>query len=197
MPTDSVCVWIPRPSQNEKYESLRARPNQALLFSGMAVKESGELVEVDKVSTIGDAQRRSNELKAALLKRDIHPDVLAFCTAELLAENFFHAVTAATKSVAAKLRSKSDLTGDGSADVDAALSGDSPKLIVNGFTSDSEKSEQQGLATLSKGVFCMFRNPAANEASIHWPMSVEDAADLISTVSLIHRRLDRAVLLQG
>lgn len=185
--------WL---SQHEKYEPLRARLNQALLFSGLAVKESGELVEVDKVSTIGDAQRRSNELRAALLKRDAHPDVLAFCRAELLAENFFHAVLEATKSVAAKLRSKSGLTGDGSALVDAALSGDSPKLIVNRFTSDSEKSEQRGFATLLKGVFGMFRNPTAHEARINWPMSVEDAADLMSTVSLIHRRLDCAVLRQ-
>jgi uncharacterized protein (TIGR02391 family) len=185
--------WLAKP---EKYEPLRARLNQALLFSGLAVQEDGVLIEVAKVSTIADAQRRSNELKAALLKRDAHPDVLVFCKAELLAENFFHAVLEATKSVAAKLRAKSGLTGDGSLLVDTALSGDNPKLLVNAFASDSEKSEQRGFATLLKGVFGMFRNPTAHEARIHWPMAVEDAADLMSTVSLIHRRLDRAVLRQ-
>ena len=183
--------WLSHP---ERYEPLRLRLNQALLFTGLAVKEDGELVEVSSVSTIADAQRRSNELKAALLKRDAHPDVMAFCRAELLSENYFHAVLEATKSVAAKLRSKAGLTIDGAALVDAALAGDSPKLIVNGFISESEKSEQRGFATLLKGVFGMFRNPTAHEARIHWPMSVEDAADLMSTVSLIHRRLDRAKL---
>jgi uncharacterized protein (TIGR02391 family) len=177
-------------------ETLRARLNHALLFSGRALQEDGVLVEVTKVSTITAAQRRSNELKAALIKRDAHPDVLAFCAAELLADNFFHAVLEATKSVAAKLRAKSGLTNDGALLVDGALSGDNPKLVVNAFTSDSEKSEQRGFATLLKGVFGMFRNPTAHEARVHWPMSAEDAADLMSTVSLIHRRLDRAVLRQ-
>jgi len=185
--------WLAKP---EKYEPLRARLNQALLFSGLAVQEDGELVEATKVSTIADAQRRSNELRAALLKRDAHPDVLDFCKVELLAENFFHAVLEASKSVAAKLRAKTGLTNDGSLLVDAALSGDNPKLIVNAFISDSEKSEQRGFATLLKGVFGMFRNPTAHEARIPWPMAVEDAADLMSTVPLIHRRIDRAVLRQ-
>ena len=35
----------------------------------------------------------------------MHPDVLAFCRAELLQQNYFHAVLEASKSVADKLRS--------------------------------------------------------------------------------------------
>ncbi|WP_245518726.1 MULTISPECIES: TIGR02391 family protein [unclassified Mesorhizobium] len=38
----------------------------------------------------------------------------------------------------------------------------------------------------------MFRNPMAHEARINWAMSKEDAEDLLSLVSLIHRRLDAA-----
>lgn len=39
----------------------------------------------------------------------------------------------------------------------------------------------------------MFRNPTAHEARIRWDTSLEDAVDLLSQVSLIHRRLDTAV----
>ncbi|MER8608128.1 TIGR02391 family protein [Mesorhizobium sp. M1233] len=45
-----------------------------------------------------------------------------------------------------------------------------------------------------KSTFSMFRNPAAHAARIHWQMSKEDAEDLFSMVSLMHRRIDAAVM---
>jgi uncharacterized protein (TIGR02391 family) len=38
----------------------------------------------------------------------------------------------------------------------------------------------------------MFRNVTAHEARILWTMNREDAEDLLSLASLIHRRLDTA-----
>lgn len=40
----------------------------------------------------------------------------------------------------------------------------------------------------------MFRNPTAHEARALWAMDQDDAEDLLSMVSLIHRRLDGASL---
>ena len=45
---------------------------------------------------------------------------------------------------------------------------------------------------LVKGVFGMFRNPTAHEARVLWRMSKEDAEDLLSIASFIHRRIDAA-----
>lgn len=38
----------------------------------------------------------------------------------------------------------------------------------------------------------MFRNPTAHEGRINWQMYKQDAEDLLSLVSLVHRRLDAA-----
>jgi len=94
------------------------------------------------------------------------------------------------KSVSDKLRTQTGLTGDGTLLVDRALSGDPPLLAINPLNTESEKSEQKGFANLLRGTFGMFRNPTAHEARIHWTMTKEDAEDLFSLVSLIHRRLD-------
>jgi hypothetical protein len=40
----------------------------------------------------------------------------------------------------------------------------------------------------------MFRNPTTHAAKIYWAMTKEDAEDLLSLVSHIHRRLDAAHL---
>ena len=91
-----------------------------------------------------------------------------------------------------KLRSRSGLTDDGVTLVDRVLGGSPPLLAINPQASASELSEQRGFAHLVRGTFAMFRNPTAHEARIHWIMTKEDAEDLLTVVSLIHRRLDKA-----
>lgn len=174
----------------ERYEPLRNRLNQVLLFAGLAVLESGELEKSEAVRTLGDAARRAAELRADLVGRGVHPDVLAFCRAELVVDDYFHAVLEAVKSVADKLRVRTGLTDDGNVLVDRALGGLPPLLAINSLQTESELSEQRGFANLVRGCFGMFRNPTAHAARIHWSMAKSDAEDLLSLVSLIHRRID-------
>lgn len=174
----------------ERYEALRTHLNRALAFSGLAVQEDGELVSAAQARTLPEAERRAQDLRSSLEARGVHPDVLQFCRAELLADNYFHTVLEATKSVAEKLRSKTGLKDDGGALIDRALAGDLPMIAINSLSSESERSEQKGFANLVKGTFGMFRNTTAHAPRISWQMSRTDAADLLSIVSLIHRRID-------
>jgi uncharacterized protein (TIGR02391 family) len=86
-------------------------------------------------------------LRAALTAREVHADVLHFCSAEFLQENYFHAVFEATKSIAAKIRTLSGLTGDGADLVQAAFSvpknGGSPRLAINSLSTETERGEQR------------------------------------------------------
>ena len=63
-------------------------------------------------------------------------------------------------------------------------------IAINHWQTEPERGEQRGFANLVKGAFGMFRNPTAHAARIQWDMSQEDAEDLLSMASLIHRRLD-------
>jgi uncharacterized protein (TIGR02391 family) len=174
----------------ERFEPMRAHLNKALAFAGLAVDATGTLAAVEQARTLSEAQRRAQELREDLTSRGVHPDVLRFCREELLADNYFHAVLEAVKSVAEKLRSLTGLTDDGATLVDRALAGDPPMLAINLLKTESERSEQKGFANLLRGTFGMFRNTTAHEARINWPMKKDDAEDLLSLVSLIHRRLD-------
>ena len=116
-----------------------------------------------------------------------------FCKAELLEDNYFHAVFEATKSIASKLRKRGGLDLDGAALVDATLGGSAPRLQINSLQTESERREQRGFVSLVKGLFGTFRNPLAHEARIEWQMPEEDALDLLVTASYVHRRLDKAI----
>lgn len=183
-------------NQRDRYHRMRDELNVALAFAGLQLGEDGKLRRSRPVRTLTEAQRRARSLQKKLRERGVHPDILRFCKAELVEENYFHAVFEATKSVADKIRTKANLEGDGARLVDDAFSlGKSgvPVLAINRLHTETEESEQRGFAFLLKGLFGTFRNPLAHEPRIRWNMDESDALDLFSLASLCHRRIDAAV----
>jgi len=63
------------------------------------------------------------------------------------------------------------------------------------LSTESEKSEQRGFVNLLIGLFGAVRNPLAHAAKTNWPMSEQDALDILTLVSLVHRKLDSATRL--
>jgi uncharacterized protein (TIGR02391 family) len=178
--------------QRAVFEERRAALNVPLAFVGLELGEDGRFFKKTRARTLSEAEERANRLRKRLEDRGVHSDVLRFCTAELVAENYFHAVLEATKSVAEKLRDRTGLRGDGAALAADALGGDDPLLRINAFRSDPERGEQRGFVSLLTGLFGVFRNPVAHAARITWPMPEEDALDLLVLASYAHRRIDRS-----
>ncbi len=119
-----------------------------------------------------------------------HGQVLNYCRPELWDENYFHGVFEATKGVGERIRLLSGLNGDGADLVHKAFAGQQPILVLGPLTTESEKSEQKGFANLLIGLFGAVRNPLAHAPKTNWPMSEQDALDILTLVSLIHRKLD-------
>lgn len=164
--------------------------NVVLAFSGFYVREDGKVAHADKAATLDAARARAGRLKASLESRAVHAEVLNYCRAELLDENYFHAVFEATKGVAERIRLLSGLSGDGADLVNKAFAGQQPVLVLGPLITESEKSEQKGFANLLIGLFGAVRNPLAHAPKTNWPMSEQDALDILTLVSLIHRKLD-------
>ena len=184
-------------SNLDHYESQRGRLNVVLAFTGLYLGEDGIVSQVPVATTISEAQARAGRLRKQLIDRQVHEDVLRFCRAELLQDNYFHAVFEATKSVADKIRTKTGLQSDGSILVDEAFSlkqARFPRLAFNTLQTDTERSEHNGFVNLMKGLFGAFRNTTAHEPRIKWPIEEQDALDILTLASLIHRRIDLAVL---
>jgi uncharacterized protein (TIGR02391 family) len=169
--------------------------NETLVFVGLRVGENGKLVRGPQATTLSDAAKHANNLRAELRRRDTHPDVLRYCTDEILTRNTFHAQLEATKSVFDKLRTRTGLTDDGAKLVDAALAlGKSgvPALAINSLATPTERDEQTGLANLIKGLSGMFRNPVAHDPRLRRTIADDELLELLTTLSMIHRRLDAA-----
>lgn len=103
------------------------------------------------------------------------------------------------KSIAAKIRALSGLTSDGAELVQQAFgmpSGKSPLLAINELRTETDRGEQRGFANLLIGLLGTIRNPTAHNPKIEWDMSEQDALDILTTASLIHRKLDKARRMQ-
>ncbi len=178
------------------FESRRQELNEVLAFCGLMLEEDGKLRRQTTVHTLTEAEERAGRLRTELQRRGVHSDVLAFCRSEIVQKNYFHAVFEATKSVADKIRTRTGLIGDGSELVDRAFGcgkAAMPFLAFNSLQTETERSEHTGMMNLMKGMFGAFRNVTAHVPKISWPISEQDALDLLTIASFLHRRLDAAV----
>ena len=176
----------------DMFEARRNALNTLLAFSGLEYRADGRFQRRQAATTLTEAERRVNTIQEKFRGRAIHPEVLRYCSAELMQDNFFHAVFEATKGLAERIRDQSGVQADGAALVDQVFSSTRPILAFNRMQTETEKSEHKGFAALLKGCFAAIRNPLAHEPRIHWE-GEDNAADYLSLISLLHRKLDKCV----
>lgn len=178
--------------RSAEFERYRQELNMILAFSGLEYGPDGTFQYREAVKTLPEAERRLQTLQAKFQGRSIHPEVLKYCRTELLQDNYFHAVFEASKGLAQRIRDRAGVHEDGAKLVDLVFSLERPILAVNTLRTETEKSEHKGFAALLKGCFAAVRNPLAHEPKILWE-GEDDAADCLTLISLLHRKLDVCV----
>lgn len=173
----------------QRFHATRRDVNVVLRFAGVEYLDNGGFKRIPAAETVDDAAGRSRAIQNKFSGRNIHPEVWKYCTAELMANDYFHAVLEAAKGLAYRIREMSGSDGDGAELVDRAFAGENPTLRFNALRTKTEWSEHRGFTALLKGCFAAIRNPLAHEPRIHWE-GEENAADFLSLISLLHRKLD-------
>jgi len=184
-------------SYTEKQTDFRLRQdrlNTVLAFCGMHIGDDGKVRRAGAVTTLDQATKRASRLRASLIQRNVHDDVFKFCNAELLQENYFHAVFEAMKSITSKLRQMTGNSSDGADLVHAAfgMKHGIPMFAINTLDTETLKGEQRGFVSLLKGLYGTIRNPLAHDPKVEWDMDEQDALDMLTMISLVHRKLDKA-----
>lgn len=182
-------------STPDLFEWRRDGLNVALAFAGYAVRDDGKVVHTTRETTLSGALTRANRLRSLLESRGTHPEVFKYCRAELLEENYFHAVLEAAKGIAERIRQLSGLSTDGAELVNQVFSTKAPILVFNSLQSETEISEQRGITNLLVGIFGAIRNPTAHAPKVMWAMPEQDAIDVFALLSFVHRKLDNATKL--
>ena len=153
-------------NRQDVFEEARHAINSHLAFAGIEYREDGKFANIAAAETIDEAHKRVNTIAAKFKGRRIHSEVSKYCKAELLQDNYFHAVFEATKGLAQRIRDMSGETLDGAALVDKVFSvgykhwlwddGAYPPREVHGFYKKDElelwrqrKAARRSIATTS------------------------------------------------
>lgn len=180
-------------SQPELFALRQDRLNEHLAFVGLRVNDEGKVARGAEAQTLDEASRIATSIRDELHRRKAHPEVLRYCSMEVLKKAHFHACLEATKSIFDRLRSLAGISGDGAALVDATLAlGKSgvPLLAINSLRTQTEKDEQTGLANLVKGLIGLYRNPTAHDPRLNRTINDDELLEVLTMVSMIHGRLD-------
>jgi uncharacterized protein (TIGR02391 family) len=171
------------------FEERRSSVNMVLLLHGVEYRANGKFYKCEPAQTLDQAESRLRKVQKMLRERAIHPEVTKYCRAELMQDNYFHAVFEACKGLAQRVREMANIEIDGAELVDKVFLGPKPILALNTLRTESELSEQRGLGNLMKGCFSALRNPRAHTPKVLCK-DEGDTADLLTLVSLLHRKLD-------
>ena len=175
----------------DEFESRRKELNTVLAFSGLEYGADGQFVFRTRAKTLDEAARRSRIILEKFANREIHPEVLKYCSAELMEQNYFHAVFEAAKGLLERVRNQSGVNLDGERLVQTVFMSKEPIIAFNALETDTDRSEQRGFAYLLLGCVSAIRNPLAHEPKILWD-GENDAADYLGLISLLHKKLDEA-----
>ena len=177
----------------DRYNWMRLEINKVLMLVGIEIKDDGKFYSVSQAQGLGEVQRRTKELRDKLTGYGAHPEVLKCCRDELLAQDYFHAVQEAAKSLCDRVRTMSGLTSDGAELLKSAFSVKNPYIAFNSLRTSSEQNQQNGLKEMLCGVIHMVRNVTAHELRIHWDVNEKDAVDILTQISYLHKLLDECI----
>lgn len=131
-------------TQPELFTYRQDRLNEHLAFVGLRVNDEGRVAKGAVARTLDEASRLATSIRDELHRRKCHPEVLRYCSIEVLQKAYFHACLEATESIFDRLRSLTGASGDGAALVDAGLAlGKSgvPMLAINSLRTQTERDE--------------------------------------------------------
>jgi uncharacterized protein (TIGR02391 family) len=177
--------------------SRRREVNVPLAFAALEVTEAGGLKRVTQAGTLTEARRRAARLRHILTDRDAHARLLAACVEEIDDDNYFHAVLEGAKSLAAEIQRRTGSHLDGVALITETCERTQkhpiPLLALNRLETQTERSRQDGFAAGLRAIFSAARNPTAHEPKILSALAEQDAVDLLTQMSYLHRRLDECI----
>lgn len=97
------------------------------------------------------------------IRAEVRPDLWDTITKPYESQVYSTAILEAIHLLSKILRERADVDGDGISLVGQALAGDSPRLRINKFQTESEKSEQKGIEQILRGIYQGIRNPRSHE----------------------------------
>ena len=180
--------WI---GKRDQFDAFLRTINEVMAFYGLRVNDDGNLIRTStRASTV---RRTKSEDESVFDARAFHPEVRKHGRSHFCRGAYFHAVFECCKAFDTAVRNNTGSHKSGQALMSEALALNG-SVKLNSQQKQSEKDEQLGIMYLCMGLMNAVRNPQAHEPELHWPMSRDDALDVLALISFLFRKLEQAVV---
>jgi uncharacterized protein (TIGR02391 family) len=175
----------------EDHQRMVSDANEILSHYGLRVDRRSGKVLMDQTVT-PEVRSASSPAAKTFDARQFHPTVCAHARELFIAGDHYHAVFECCKAFDVAVRTKAQSERHG-AELMGTILSITGVLKLNAQQTESELNEQEGYKHLCMGLMRAIRNPVSHEPEKDWPMSQEDALDMLSLLSYLFRQLDKAV----
>ena len=178
-------------SDNNEYKSSINEINKCISFYGYEAQEDGNIHLIKSSKTRTHANERYDLLKSKLIERNIHPQILEFCTLDIVNEDYFSIIFEASKSVYDRIRKMTGITLDGNRLIYTCFDLKYPIIVFNSLKTDTEKNLYNGLKNILLSIAQIGRNPKAHTPKIYSYDSLDNCLDILNLISFSHKMLDQ------
>ena len=169
--------------------------NDILLRYRLRIKDDGKVRTLSRFEQISYEtilkERKALSVDVGLFDtRELHPEVIEHGRLHFIEGRYFHAVFECCKAFDRYVSKKANSNEYGTRLMERVLS-PGKALRLNTLQTETEKNEQLGLMHLSTGLMFTARNPGGHEPELDYPLSREDAIDLLCLISFLYRQIDK------
>lgn len=178
-------------SDINEYKSSIIEINKCISFYGYELKEDGKIHLTTVSTTRTESELRFDYFKSKLIERNIHPDILRFCTIDIINNDFFSIILESSKAVYNKIRTMTGISKDGNTLIQTCFNEKEPIIVFNTLTTQSEVDSYSGFRQLLFSIGNLFRNPRAHDPKIFSYDNLEDCLDILGVISFALKKLDK------
>lgn len=189
-PTSS---WLNNPNE---YKSFVNEINKCISFYGYELHDDGKVHMIKSSVTKTQANERYDLLKTKLIERNIHPQILKFCTQDIVNEDYFSIILEASKSIYDRIRNLTGINLDGNTLINTCFNIRSPIIIFNMLRDETEKNLYNGLKNILLSIGQIGRNPKAHTPKIYSYDNLDNCLDILNLISFAHKMLDQCYINQ-
>lgn len=171
------------------HEQIIFRINRVLAFYGLKISKEGAVLRKANKKTAFETSPESIRLFDS---RNFHQKIIFHGRKLFLDSSYSNAVFECCKAYDKQVRILSQIEDHGASLMNKAFSEKGP-IKLNSQQSLSEKNEQEGIMHISRGLMFAIRNPQGHEPALDWPISQEEALDLLSFLSYLFKKLENSV----
>jgi uncharacterized protein (TIGR02391 family) len=171
------------------------RSRWIMSFLPRLARDDQQKAQLQRILTEAGVQDASpdKEVLRRFDARGFHAEIVQHCRTLFGQGHYFHAVFEAAKVYHKAVATKAQSTKSGEALMMAVWAPDTGVLKITACKSETDLNVQDGIKFLSAGLMRAVRNPTAHEPALHWPITENDATDILSFISFLFRQVDKAV----